>query len=257
MAILKKGSRGRSIAELQQRLNTFLYPKGWKLTPDGVFGEQTEKALKVAQADLGLVVDGRYGPQTSKALAQALRPAAKTAKVEPDKSAMATVPVSVVTESPLLRPAPPPNSHSLVLLDTARPISEIIVHCTATPEGKRYTVADVRAWHKKRGFTDVGYHYLIDLDGTILLGRPVGQVGAHVANHNTGTIGVSYFGGVAADGKVAKDTRTPAQRASLEWLVDQLAHKHNVKRITGHNQYANKACPSFDVQTDPLSKLAA
>lgn len=257
MVILKKGMRGRAVAEMQKRLNRYPVTAAWKLATDGIFGDKTEKSLKAAQANLGLVVDGRYGPQTSKALTQALKPAAKSAKVEPDKSAMGTKPVSVVTPTPLFSAAPPPNSHSLQLLSTARPISEIIVHCTATPEGKRYTVADVRAWHKQRGFSDVGYHYLIDLDGTILLGRPVGQVGAHVANHNTGTIGISYFGGVAADGKTAKDTRTPEQRASLEWLVDQLARKHNVKRITGHNQYANKACPSFDVQTDPLSKLAA
>lgn len=255
MTILKKGSRGAEVGKLQEQLNQLEITPKLKL--DKIFGNDTDRNVRAAQHLLGLVVDGKVGPQTRKAIAQALKPVAKSAKVEPDKSAMGTKPVSVVTAPSLFGPAPPPNSHSLQLLATARPITEIIVHCTATPEGKRYTVADVRAWHKKRGFTDVGYHYLIDLDGTILLGRPVGQVGAHVANHNTGTIGVSYFGGVAADGKTAKDTRTPEQRASLEWLVDQLARKHNVKRITGHNQYANKACPSFDVQTDPLSKLAA
>jgi hypothetical protein len=68
---------------------------------------------------------------------------------------------------------------------------------------------------------------------------------------------VSYFGGVSADGKAAKDTRTPAQRASLLWLVRQLADKHSVSKVTGHNQYAAKACPSFDVRRDPLGEVAA
>ncbi|MBS7588302.1 N-acetylmuramoyl-L-alanine amidase [Ancylobacter defluvii] len=152
--------------------------------------------------------------------------------------------------------APPPNAGTLALLATSRPISEIIVHCTATPEGKDYTVADIRAWHKDRGFSDIGYHYVVYRDGRVMVGRPVGQVGAHVAGHNTGTIGISYVGGVAADGKTAKDTRTAAQRASLLWLVQQLAAKHpGIRKVTGHNQYAAKACPSFDVRNDALGRL--
>lgn len=255
MAILKRGSKGRAVSELQALLNrSGAFPR---LNPDGDFGQKTEVAVRSAQERLQLVVDGKAGPQTLKALRESIKPPSKSARVEPDKSAMKETPPPTPRFPDEVLLVAAPNAGTLKLLDTARPITEIIFHCTATPEGKRYTVADVRAWHKKRGFTDVGYHYLIDLDGTILIGRPIGQVGAHVANHNTGTIGVSYFGGVSADGKKAKDTRTPAQRASALWLIGTLAKKFNVKKITGHNEYANKACPSFNVQADPLSKLAA
>jgi len=151
--------------------------------------------------------------------------------------------------------APPPNVASLKLLDTARKIDTLFVHCAATPEGKDFTVADIRAWHKARGWSDIGYHYVIYRDGSIHLGRPIGQVGAHVENHNTGSAGVVYVGGVSADGKTAKDTRTPAQRASLLWLSAQLVEKHRIKRVRGHNEVSSKACPSFDVRKDELGRL--
>src|SRR5690606_18013952 len=125
-------------------------------------------------------------------------------------------------------------------------------HCAATPEGKDFTVDDIRSWHKQRGFSDIGYHYVVYRDGRVMLGRPIGQIGAHVEGHNTGTIGICYIGGMTADSKTAKDTRTEAQRSSLLWLTSQLARKfRNVTKITGHNQYAAKACPSFDVRKDP------
>jgi N-acetylmuramoyl-L-alanine amidase len=93
-------------------------------------------------------------------------------------------------------------------------------------------------------------------DGRVMLGRPVGQIGAHVEGHNTGTIGCSYVGGLSADGKTAKDTRTLAQRASMLWLTQQLiARQSGMRRVTGHNQYAAKACPSFDVRKDDLGRL--
>lgn len=220
---------------------------------DGRNGPKTKGAVRAFQEKYGLVVDGKAGPQTKKALTEAITPASPNAKPEPDKSAM-TIPVPeiVFAESEGL---PPPNAKSLKLLDTARKIDEIINHCTATPEGRDYTVDDVRAWHKARGFSDVGYHYLIHLNGKISIGRPIGQVGAHVEGHNTGTIGVSYFGGVTSDGSKPKDTRTEAQRNSMLWLNRQLAKKFKVKKITGHNQYANKACPSFDVRKDPLGAI--
>jgi len=221
---------------------------------DGKNGPRTKAAVKAFQEKYGLVVDGIVGPQTSTALLRAST-AAKPGKPEPDKSAMAKpdfdAPVAAGAASA------PPNVGSLKLLDTSRPISEIIVHCTATAEGKDYTVADIRSWHKARGWSDIGYHYVVYRDGRVMVGRPVGQVGAHVANHNTGTIGISYVGGVAADGRAPKDTRTPAQRASLLWLTQQLATKHRVRKVTGHNQYAAKACPSFDVRKDALGKIAA
>ena len=180
--------------------------------------------------------------------------APKPGKPEPAKGAiMAPAPsVTVPLSVPIVSPS---NVDALKLLDTARPIHEIIVHCTATPEGKDFTVDDIRAWHKARGWSDVGYHYIVYRDGRIMVGRPVGQVGAHVEGHNTGTIGISYIGGLTADGLKARDTRTAAQRSSLLWLVHQLAGKFPVTKVSGHNQYASKACPSFDVRKDALGAV--
>lgn len=210
--------------------------------PDGQMGDETKQAVMDFQRSVGLVVDGKPGPMTQEALKQALSPAG-AASSEPDKSAINEPLVTVV------------NVPAVTLLDTTRAINELIWHCTATPEGRDYTVDDVRAWHKQRGWSDIGYHYLVYRDGTIVTGRPIGQIGSHVAGHNTGTVGCAYVGGLSADGKTAKDTRTPAQRRSMLWLTKELVKKHGIKKVSGHNQYAAKACPSFDVQADELGRV--
>ena len=130
-----------------------------------------------------------------------------------------------------------------------RKIDEIIIHCTATEEGKDFTVEDVRRWHVQgNGWKDIGYHYLIYRDGSIHPGRPLDQVGAHTSGHNATSIGVCYVGGVAADRKTVKDTRTPQQKAALEKLVKALCVVFGVQKVNGHRKYANKGCPSFDVE---------
>ena len=93
-----------------------------------------------------------------------------------------------------------------------RTINEIIVHCTATAEGKDYTVEDITRWHKARGFKTIGYHYVIYRDGTVHAGRPENEIGAHCQGHNAKSIGVCYVGGLTADGEVAKAKRTAEQR---------------------------------------------
>lgn len=251
MTVLRLKSKGAAVRQLQTDLNTA--GASPKLAVDGDFGPATDRAVRAFQTKVGLVVDGIVGTQTRTALARTISGIATSAKKEPDKSAILwpaqpTAPAAATA-------APPPNAASLRLLDTTRKIDTIFIHCAATPEGKDFTTTDIRAWHKARGFTDVGYHYVVYRDGTVALGRPIGQVGAHVSGHNTGSIGVCYIGGVSADGKVAKDTRTKAQTSSLLWLTQQLVKKFNVKRIRGHSEVANKACPSFNVQTDPLGKL--
>ncbi|AYD02185.1 peptidoglycan-binding protein [Neorhizobium sp. NCHU2750] len=240
-----------TVLDLQRRLTALGFNPG---PIDGIKGQKTIDAVKAAQQKYGLVVDGIAGPQTMTALKRA-EADPKPGRTEPDKSAMLQpVPAFGLGADIAM---PPPNVASLRLLDTARFINEIIAHCTATPEGKDFTVDDIRAWHKLRGFSDIGYHYIIYRDGRIMLGRPIGQIGAHVEGHNTGTIGISYVGGVSADGKTAKDTRTAAQRSSMLRLTAQLCRKFPIAKVTGHNQYANKACPSFDVRKDALSRLAA
>lgn len=136
-----------------------------------------------------------------------------------------------------------------------RKIDKIIVHCSATPEGKPFTVEQIRAWHttpkpKGNGWRDIGYHFVIYLDGSIHAGRPIEQIGAHCSGHNATSIGICYIGGCAKDGNTPKDTRTPAQKAALVKLIKELKASYPKATIHGHREFANKACPSFNVQTD-------
>lgn len=100
-----------------------------------------------------------------------------------------------------------------------RQINEIILHCAATPEGKEFYAADIEKWHKQKGYLKIGYHYVIDLDGTIEAGRPEPEVGAHCAGHNAHSIGICTIGGMDEKNKHAKDTRTLPQNQALFTLV--------------------------------------
>lgn len=131
-----------------------------------------------------------------------------------------------------------------------RNIKEIIIHCSATPEGKDYTVDQIRQWHLQRGFNDIGYHYVVYRDGSIHKGRPEEKVGAHCLGHNSISIGVCYIGGVAKDGKTPKDTRTDAQKKSLLELLKTLKLKYPNAKIYPHYKFANKACPSFNAEEE-------
>ena len=146
-----------------------------------------------------------------------------------------------------------------------RKIDEIIIHCSDSPEGRNDKAEDIRRWHKQRGFNDIGYHYIIDLDGTIEQGRPIEQAGAHCTGHNRNSIGICYIGGAywrdgvnakgkpikGKDGKTVlmpKDTRTVAQYNALTKLLKELKEQYPNATIHGHGEFADKACPSFDVQ---------
>lgn len=135
-----------------------------------------------------------------------------------------------------------------------RMINEIIIHCTATPEGRECTVDEIRRWHRQRGFSDIGYHYIVHLNGDLDFGRNVDISGAHCLNHNAHSIGVVYVGGVAKDGKTPKDTRTQEQKATLASLLLDLRKLYPKATIHGHRDFANKACPSFDA-TKEYSKF--
>lgn len=146
------------------------------------------------------------------------------------------------------------------LKKSSRTITEIIVHCSDTPEGRNQTVDDIRAWHKARGFSDIGYHYVVYRDGTVVEGRDIDIAGAHCMGHNTYSIGVCYVGGCEGEHKngkilpktdkhgnhIPKDTRTLAQKASLINLLKDLRRLYPYAKIRGHRDFANKACPSFD-----------
>lgn len=138
-----------------------------------------------------------------------------------------------------------------------RHIDEIIIHCTATrPDWWRtrtsnQKVAEIKRWHvQERGWSDIGYHYLIDRNGTVVEGRPLGRTGAHVRGHNKGTVGVSLFGGHGGDANDKfEDHYTPQQKTALIALINQIDPQGKMK-VSGHNDYAAKACPCFKV-ADP------
>lgn len=129
-----------------------------------------------------------------------------------------------------------------------RYIDKIILHCSDTPEGRNVTAAEVDRWHRAKGWQCIGYHYFIRLDGTIEQGRTEAEVGAHCYGQNQHSIGICYAGGRGADGK-PKDTRTPEQRTAMHNLVAELLVRHPHATLYGHNKFANKACPCFDVAT--------
>lgn len=144
-----------------------------------------------------------------------------------------------------------------------RKITGIVVHCSATAEGKDFDASDIERWHKERKFNRIGYHFVIKLDGTIQTGRELTMAGAHVSGYNAHTIGICYIGGLDGKGK-AKDTRTDEQKESLLWLIRAI--KRHIKggasfTVKGHRDYSPdqnrdgiiqkheriKECPCFDV----------
>ena len=126
-------------------------------------------------------------------------------------------------------------------------IDKLIVHCSATREGQHITVDTIRDWHVNgRGWNDIGYHYIIYLDGSIKKGREDNVHGAHCKGHNSSSLGICYIGGLEEDGKTPKDTRTYKQIESLECLLMTLKAIHTDSVVCSHNDFANKACPSFN-----------
>ena len=127
-----------------------------------------------------------------------------------------------------------------------RKITLIVIHCSAVRPNQTSSAKDIDSWHKDRGFKCIGYHYVIRRDGTIELGRPEWQIGAHCVNHNAHSIGVCYEGGLDIRGQPA-DTRTEAQKAALRKLLEQLHRRYPSALIVGHHDLnPHKACPCIE-----------
>jgi len=131
-----------------------------------------------------------------------------------------------------------------------RRIDKIIIHCSATPEGRDVKTETIKQWHLNKGWSDIGYHYVIELDGSVNVGRHTDRIGAHTRGENTGSLGVCYVGGMDADMEHPKDTRTDAQKKGLICLINDLKEQFKIVAIHGHNEFSNKACPSFNVKKE-------
>lgn len=144
-------------------------------------------------------------------------------------------------------------------------IARLVIHCTATPEGREVTADDIRRWHcapqpQGRGWRQVGYTDMVHLDGTVerlVRNNEDAYVdGWEVTNgakgHNADSRHIVYVGGVAADGKTPKDTRTEAQRKSLRRYVDDFRKRFPWADVCGHRDLPSvaKACPSYDVRKE-------
>lgn len=129
----------------------------------------------------------------------------------------------------------------------SRFIDTIVIHCSATKEGKSYCAKDIDDWHRQRGFNEIGYHYVIGINGEVEIGRNIDKIGAHVSGHNTGSIGICYIGGLDEKGE-PKDTRTEKQKFTIEQLLQDLLYKYpTIYKIMGHRDFGvNKSCPCFD-----------
>ena len=149
------------------------------------------------------------------------------------------------------------------IVKSKRTITDIVIHCTATRAWQDYGADDIRRMHKAQGWSDIGYHYVVRIDGTVENGRDVDIIGAHVGGYNPHSIGVVYVGGLDNQGK-AKDTRTENQKHALRQLLLDLRELYPNAKISGHRDFSPdknhdgiispdewiKDCPCFDAKTE-------
>lgn len=135
------------------------------------------------------------------------------------------------------------------------PVTEIFVHCSATRpdwmEGQSLDakIREITRWHRARGFGTIGYHHVIDRDGSVAKGRDESMVGAHVAGHNTGSLGICLIGGHgSSENDAFFENYTLEQEEALRKLIAEIKERAQITKIRGHNEVAAKACPGFSVK---------
>lgn len=126
----------------------------------------------------------------------------------------------------------------------------IVLHCSATRGIQDIGAADIRKWHKAKGWADIGYAFVIRRNGKVERGRAQDDVGSHVQGHNLDSLGICLVGGL--DNKTWKPVNnfTAAQWASLKTLVAQLVKTYPKARVIGHRDFPKvmKECPCFDAR---------
>lgn len=136
-----------------------------------------------------------------------------------------------------------------------RQINELFIHCSATQpkwmaaNSCQQKVEEIRRWHKDKGWSDIGYHLIVDRQGDVCVGRPIERVGAHAKGHNKNSIGICLVGGFGGDANDKfEDHYTDLQRKALDKLLKDLTEEFKGAKIRGHNEVSSKACPSFQVK---------
>jgi len=119
-----------------------------------------------------------------------------------------------------------------------RRIDTIFVHHSASPKATT-TVEDIRHWHLERGWKDIGYHFIIENDGTVQFGRPEAEIGSHTKGQNRFSIGICVVGNTNVE------PPSPPQIQSLKVLCQSLFEKYNLtwKSVYGHKDFGQTECP--------------
>ena len=131
----------------------------------------------------------------------------------------------------------------------SRPITRLIVHCSYTPPSMDIGVARIRDWHvNDNGWRDIGYHWVIRRDGGVEQGRSEDIPGAHTAGHNADSIGVCLVGGMSETDRQPECNFTGAQYDALCKLIRQIRGRHANIEVSGHNDWARRACPTFNAK---------
>ncbi len=128
-----------------------------------------------------------------------------------------------------------------------RDINKIIIHCSATKASQDIGAEQIDAWHKKLGWSGIGYHFVIRRSGETEKGRDIEAVGAHCKGQNKHSVGICLVGGIDASGR-AENNFTAEQFAGLRRLVSELKQQYPNASVHGHNEFAAKDCPCFDVR---------
>lgn len=238
--VLRKGSRGEAVIRLQKKLG---------LVPDGIFGKNTEEGVIRFQEEKGLTPDGIVGPITIDALTELnIKPSFDENKTDDnedksdpdDKMDVGDEDESESTCEDILE-----LIELINLSDITRNIKKIIYHCTATSQDATVS-AITNYWKNNLGWKNPGYHIIVKPNGEWTYLHNFNRISNGVAGHNSNSINVSYIGGVDDNGK-ALDNRTPKQEEIFKTIYFTFKGKIPDATHHGHNEFSNKACPSYNV----------
>lgn len=129
-------------------------------------------------------------------------------------------------------------------------IAKIVIHCSDSPDNLDIGVQEIRRWHvQDRGWSDIGYHYVVRRSGTVEVGRYENgdsvlegkEIGAHVKGHNSDSLAICWVG---------RDNMTAAQRHAILKLTKNLIRRLGLsaRHVKGHYEIdGRKTCPNIDM----------